>query len=410
MSMMPDIRIGFVPLLDSAILVSAVEKGFTHAEGLNVMLSREPSWSSVRDRLAVGSLDAAHMLAPMPIAANLGLFPLSPTLIAPIAMGLGGNAVTVSNALAQELAQARAGETLDAGLVGRALQQVVEVRRERGFPPLRFGVVYSFSSHNFELRYWLAACGIDPDADVEIVVLPPPQMPQALADGQIDGFCAGEPWNSAAVQRGAGHIATLKAHIWRSSPEKVLGVSQPWAEQNPQALDALLRALYRAALWCGDAANHAELAQLLSVRVGVEPQLLMAGLSGALDIAYGQRLQVDDFFLTSGRASTFPWQSHALWFYSQMVRWGYCSHVPEQVRIARDSYRPDLYRRALRALGAPLPGANLKVEGALVVPTPVGAANSALVLGPDGFFDGQIFDPDQIEDYIRAQARSLSRN
>lgn len=408
----PDMRIGFVPLLDSAILVSAVEKGFTRAEGLNVTLSREPSWSSVRDRLAVGSLDAAHMLAPMPIAANLGLFPLSPSLIAPIAMGLGGNAVTVSNALARELAQARAGETLDAGHVGHALQQVVSVRRERGLSPLRFGVVYSFSSHNFELRYWLAACGIDPDHDVEIVVLPPPQMPQALADGQIDGFCAGEPWNSAAVRRGAGHIATLKAHIWRSSPEKVLGVSQPWAEQNPQALDGLLRALYRAALWCGDAANHVELAHLLSTRsyLGVEPELLMGGLSGALEIAHGQRLQVDDFFLTAARAATFPWQSHALWFYSQMVRWGYCTHAPDHVRIARDSYRPDLYRRALRALGAPLPGANLKVEGALVVPTPVGAANSALVLGPDGFFDGHIFDPDQIEDYIRVQASDVSRN
>ncbi len=410
MSVMPDIRIGFVPLLDSAILVSAVEKGFTRQEGLNVILSREPSWSSVRDRLAVGNLDAAHMLAPMPIAANLGLFPLSPTLIAPIAMGLGGNAVTVSNALAQDLAQANAGETLDAGQVGVALQRVVEMRRESGLPPLRFGVVYSFSSHNFELRYWLAACGIDPDTDVEIVVLPPPHMPQALAEGQIDGFCAGEPWNSAAVQRGAGHIATLKAHIWRSSPEKVLGVSQPWAEQNPQALDAVLRALYRAALWCGDAANHMELAHLLSVAVGVEPKLLLAGLSGALHIAQGQRLQVDDFFLTATRAATFPWQSHALWFYSQMVRWCYCRHAPEQVRIARDSYRPDIYRRALRSLGAPLPGANLKVEGALVMPTPVGAANSALVLGPDGFFDGHIFDPDQIEDYMRAQAGDLFRN
>ncbi|MDQ0504089.1 CmpA/NrtA family ABC transporter substrate-binding protein [Xanthobacter agilis] len=400
-----DIRVGFVPLLDSAILVSAVVKGFAREEGLVVALRREPSWSSIRDRLAVGALDAAHILAPMPIAANLGLFPLSPSLIAPFAMGLGGNAVTVSNGVAHELEQAGAVETLDAGVVGRALKAVVVARRGRGLPALRFGVVYSFSGHNFELRFWLAACGIDPDRDVEIVVLPPPQMPAALADGQIDGFCAGEPWNTAAVRWGAGRLATVKARIWRSSPEKVLGVSRPWAEDNPAALDAFVRALYRAALWCADKGNHAELARILAAPrfLDVDPQLLMTGLTGAMEVAPGRIITVDDFFLTAAKAATFPWQSHALWFYSQMVRWGYCSHSPHNTLIARDSYRPDLYRRALRGLGAPLPGANLKVEGALLAPTPVGAANSSLVLGPDGFFDGHIFDPDRIDDYIREQ-------
>lgn len=400
-----DIRVGFVPLLDSAILVSAVVKGFTREEGLVVTLRREPSWASIRDRLAVGALDAAHILAPMPIAANLGLFPLSPSLIAPIAMGLGGNAVTVSSAVGQELEAAGAGDTLDAGVAGRALREVVVARRARGLAPLKFGVVYSFSGHNFELRFWLSACGIDPDRDVEIVVLPPPQMPGALAEGLIDGFCAGEPWNTAAVRSGAGRIATVKAKIWRSSPEKVLGVSRPWAQENAAALDAFLRALYRAALWCADKANHAELAQILALPrfINVDPALLMTGLTGAMEVAPGRTVQVDDFFLTAGKAATFPWQSHALWFYSQMVRWGFCSHSPHNALIARDSYRPDLYRRALRGLGAPLPGANLKVEGALLVPTPVGAANSSLVLGPDGFFDGHIFDPDRIDDYIRSQ-------
>ncbi|MFG1478923.1 CmpA/NrtA family ABC transporter substrate-binding protein [Xanthobacter sp. V4C-4] len=401
-----DIRVGFLPLLDSAILVAAVVKGFTREEGLMVRLSREPSWSSIRDRLAVGALDAAHILAPMPIAANLGLFPLSPTLLAPFAMGLGGNAVTVSTAVARELEAAGAGGTLDAGQVGRALKQVVAARRARGLPALRFGVVYSFSGHNFELRFWLAASGIDPDRDVEIVVLPPPQMPGALAGGQIDGFCAGEPWNTAAVRGRAGQIATVKAMIWRSSPEKVLGVSRPWADANPAALDAFLRGLYRAALWCGERGNQGELARILAAPrfLDVDPALLATGLSGAMEVAVGRIVQVDDFFLTASKAATFPWQSHALWFYSQMVRWGFCSHSPRNALIARDSYRPDLYRRALRGLGAPLPGANLKVEGALVRPTPVGAANSSLVLGPDGFFDGHIFDPDRIDDYIRAQA------
>ncbi|WP_238123070.1 MULTISPECIES: CmpA/NrtA family ABC transporter substrate-binding protein [unclassified Xanthobacter] len=400
-----DIRVGFVPLLDAAVLISAVAKGFTLEEGLLVQLNREPSWAGVRDRLAVGQLDAAHMLAPMPIAANLGLFPLSPSLIAPFAMGLGGNAVTVSTALARQLEDLGAEGTLDAGIVGSALKSAVALRRGQGLPPLRFGVVYSFSGHNFELRFWLAACGIDPDRDVEIVVLPPPQMPAALAEGRIDGFCAGEPWNTAAVRLGAGQIATVKAKIWRSSPEKVLGVARPWAEANPAALDAFLRALYRAALWCAEPANHQELARILGAPrfLDLDPSLLLPGLTGAMEVAPGRVIGVDDFFLTAAKAATFPWQSHALWFYSQMVRWGFCAHAPRNALIARDSYRPDLYRRALKGLGAPLPGANLKVEGALLTPTVVGAANKSLVLGPDGFFDGHIFDPDQIDAYIRAQ-------
>lgn len=405
MSQDQDIHVGFVPLLDAAILLCAVEKGFARDEGLAVKLSREPSWSSVRDRLAVGSLNAAHILAPMPIAANLGLFPLAPALVAPIAMGLGGNAVTVSRSVAQDLASAGAGDTIDAARVGRALREVVVARRARGLPPLRFGVVYPFSGHNFELRFWLAACGIEPDRDVEFVVLPPPRMPAALAAGRIDGFCAGEPWGTAAAHQGAGRIATVKASIWRSSPEKVLGVVKPWAEANPEALDALVRALYRAALWCAEPAHREELAALMAARtyLNVDPELLLPGLSGRIDVAPGWRVGVEDFFLTAAKAATFPWQSHALWFYSQMVRWGYCSHSPRNVQIARDSYRPDLYRRALGPLGAPLPGANLKVEGALTRPTPVGASASGLVLGPDGFFDGHIFDPDRIDEYIATQ-------
>lgn len=400
-----EITVGFLPLLDSAILIAAAEKGFARDERIEMKLVRETSWANIRDRVAVGHFQAAHMLAPMPIASNLGLSPLSVPLVAPMALGLGGNAVTVSVPLYEEMtAHGMAGD-LDPADAGRALKAVIAARgaAER----LRIAVVHPFSGHNYELRYWLAACGIDPERDAEIIVVPPPLMPDALASGNIDMCCVGEPWNSVAVSRASGRIVTVKARIWRNSPEKVLGVTARWAEANRDVLDALLRALYRAAEWCGRSENAEELATILSRPqwLDIDGKLLLGCLTGALATRPDHIVQVDDFFIRHEKAATFPWQSHALWFYSQMVRWGQCRHSPQNAAIARDSYRPDIYRRALKSLPAPLPGANLKVEGALSKPQHVGASKAGLVLGPDGFFDGRIFDPDAIDAYIAGQSQ-----
>jgi hypothetical protein len=221
----------------------------------------------------------------------------------------------------------------------------------------------------------------------------------------LDGFCAGEPWNTAAVLLGHGRIATVKAKIWRSSPEKVLGADARWGEANAEALSALLRAIHHAAQWCAEPANHAELAGIMSAPayVGRPAEWMLPALSGHLGTAVDSLVDVDDFFVPQAKAATFPWKSHALWFYSQMVRWGQVEHSAANAAIARDTYRPDLYRTALKPLGAALPGANAKVEGALPVPTPVGSAGASLVLGPDGFFDGGLFDPDDLDGYIAAQ-------
>jgi NitT/TauT family transport system ATP-binding protein len=399
-----EIVAGFMPLLDSAILVAAKEKGFAAEEGIDLRLVRETSWASIRDRMAVGHFQVAHQLAPMPIAANLGLTPLAARTIAPIALGLGGNAVTVSNALWARMADCGARPDLDPAGAGRALKEVVAQDRDRG-NTLKFAVVHPFSGHNYELRYWLAACGIDPDRGIEIVFVPPPLMADALASGTIDGFCVGEPWSTAAAATDAGHIATVKATIWRSSPEKVLGVAADWAEQAPDALAALLRALCRAAQWCGTPANHRELATLLAGAPYIDRPVewLLRGLSGDLDVGGGEIKHLDEFFVPFAKAATFPWKSHALWFYSQMVRWGQVAHTKENADIARETYRPDLYRSALKPLGVALPSANAKVEGALQAPTPVGSAGASLTLGPDGFFDGTLFDPDNLDAYIAAQ-------
>ncbi len=395
------ISAGFLPLLDSLLLVVASEKGFAAAEGVALSLSRETSWANVRDRVAVGHFDVAHMLAPMPVAAALGLTPIAEPVLAPMALGLGGNAVTVSNVLWEQMADAGATSDFDARRSGAALAQIVA----RGGKTLTFGVVHPYSGHNYELRYWLMSSGVNPDRDVEIVVLPPSLLPDALGKGAIDGYCVGEPWNSAAVAAGTGQIATVKAAVWRSSPEKVLGAGGTWAANNPDALAALLRALYRASEWSTRPENHAEAAAILArpEYIGLAAPLVERGLTGQVASASGADRLVADFFIPHARAATFPWTSHALWFYSQMVRWGHVEHSTDNARRAAESYRPDLYRAAIAPLGVPVPSANAKVEGALTSPTPVGVSRGTLSLGPDGFFDGQMFDPALLEAYIASQ-------
>jgi NitT/TauT family transport system ATP-binding protein len=207
--------------------------------------------------------------------------------------------------------------------------------------------------------------------------------------------------------QGRGRIATVKAAIWRSSPEKVLSAGAKWANDNPEALAALLRALCRSAQWCAEPANRSELAHILSDKayLGRPAEWMLHGLTGELDAGGGDIRRAEDFFVPFAKAATFPWKSHALWFYSQMVRWGQVAHTADNTKIARETYRPDLYRAALKPLGVALPVANAKVEGALKAPTPVGSAGASLTLGPDGFFDGGLFDPDMLDAYIAGQTR-----
>lgn len=400
-----ELTIGYVPLLDAAILIAAEEKGFAEEEGLTLNLVRESSWANIRDRVAIGHFDAAHMLAPLPIAANLGLTPLDVKMIAPMSLGLGGNAITVSNALWSEMEQSGAPANGEAAGAGRALKAVIAARAERGERPLRFAVVHSESGHNYELRYWMAASGVDPDKDVEILIVPPPFQPDALEARRTDGYCVGEPYNSVAVARGVGRIATTKASIWQLSPEKVLGTRAQWAERYPERLGALLRAVTRAARWCGMPENREELATLLGRpdRINVDPALLLRPLTGEMRLDDTTGVDIPEFFVPFSHAANFPWTSHALWFYAQMVRWGQVTHTEENAARAAATYRPDIYRTALGGMAVPLPSASAKVEGAFDKPTAVGASGGKLFLGPDPFFDNRPFDPDRLDDYIAAQ-------
>ncbi|HEY6644621.1 CmpA/NrtA family ABC transporter substrate-binding protein [Povalibacter sp.] len=380
--------VGFIPLLDCAPLVAAVEKGFADEEGIDLTLVRETSWANIRDRVVVGHFDAAHMLGPMTVASTLGIGHLRVPMVAPLSLGLGGNAITVSQPLWQQMQKAGAAAGANPLLQGQALHDVVMERQRGNEAQLTFAMVYPFSCHNYELRYWLSAVGIDPDHDVRLVVLPPPLLVDALREGHIDGFCAGEPWNSLAVSVGVGSIIATTTAIWRLSPEKALGCRREWAERFPERIAALIRALYRSSEWCEQPDNREELARLLSESkyVGAPAHILQGGLSGNLTLVPGSEPQsIENFYLPSRHFATFPWISHALWFYSQMVRWKQIEFSSADLEAVHATYRPDLYRAALAPLNVPMPDHDSKAEG----------------LHPsDGFFDGRVFDAARLREYL----------
>lgn len=340
------VRAGFIPLVDCAPLAVAREKGFAAAHGIDLQLFKEVSWANIRDRINVGQFDVAHMLAGMPIAANLGIGHVKVSMIAPMALGAGGNAITVGQPLYDELIR-NGLELLDRPYdpmrVGAALRGAVARRHAQGQEPLTFAMVFPFSNHNYQLRYWMAAAGIDPDLDVRLVVIPPPYMVQSLQDGQIDGFCVGEPWNSLAAGQGVGHVLLAGTQVWPAGPEKVLGVRTSWADANADTLAALLRTLHQAAQWADDPSHRSEVAEILATPAYLDiptPPILQA-------------LQGDLRFGAADRASVACEQ--ALWLYAQMVRWGQTDFSQGGAQVACETYRPDLLAAALGAPQAQTP-------------------------------------------------------
>src|SRR3984957_18654455 len=256
--------IGFISPRDPAALIVAVDKGFAAAEGLDVTLVREVSWSNVRDKLNIGLFDAAHLLAPVAIASSLGLGHVKVPIAAPCNLGLNGNAITVSPALHAAIMGELSRDRFDPMATAQALARGVAARRKRGAGPLIFGMTFPFSTHNYQLRFWMAAGGVDPDEDVHLVVLPPPYMVDSLANGQVDAFCVGAPWNSIAVDRGVGFILHFVSDILVRAAEKVLAVRQSWSEKNPQVLAALVRAAFHAAEFIEQPQNRSEVARILA--------------------------------------------------------------------------------------------------------------------------------------------------
>ena len=393
------VRAAFLPLTDSAVLIAACEKGFTQDAGIALELVRTESWATLRDRLLYGHVQAAHMLAPLAVAVTLGLSQQPAPLAAPFKLNVNGNAAVMSPEFAAALEPDIATRLDDPLATAHDFAAAIGLYRRK---PI-IGIVHRFSSHALMLRYWLASGGIDPDRDVVLRVLPPSLMVEAMRLGEIDGFIAGDPWPAAAIEEGLGEAVAVGARIWRRGVEKVLVFRQDWLEQNDELVDRLLVALSQAAAWCDNPTHRAELAELLSRPgyVGQPASLIERSLSGTFVPRKGAPpITMDDFLIYHREAAAFPWRSQALWIYSQFVRWGHVVPSGAAREAAGAVFRSDIYRRALAGSGAAMPGASMKLEGAVLAPTGVGTHVGALTLGPDRFFDGRVFDPDAIEDYL----------
>jgi nitrate/nitrite transport system substrate-binding protein len=396
------LTVGMVPLVDCAPLVIAKEKGFFSKNGLDVSLSREVSWANIRDKLAIGALDAAQMLAPMPIASSLGIDAVRKATVTAFTMGLNGNAITVSNALYEQMMLADAEAMASPLTCGRALKKVIS--QQKTDKPLRFAMVFPVSTHNYQIRYWLASSCIDPDKDVHLTVIPPVHMVANLEAGLIDGYCVGEPWNSVAVAKGIGRAIVSSYDIWNNSPEKVLGVNGDWAEKHPNTHLAMIVSLLEAAQWIDIPENRREVTEILSrpeyidIPVDILRMSMMDTANDAPDCNVFYRY-----------AANYPWHSHALWFISQMIRWGQITHPLDALQVVKEVYRPDIYRKACCYLGLDAPDQDMKQEGIHGEAWQLGMTSGDITLGSDRFIDGRVFNPERLAEYLEnTQIHSMS--
>ncbi|MGL4236709.1 ABC transporter substrate-binding protein [Tabrizicola sp.] len=382
------LRLGFLPLVDAAPLIVAGAMGFAEEEGLTLELVSAPSWAALRDLLARGEVAAAQMLAPVPVALALGLGGPARLEVLSV-LNLGGNVFGLSLGLASRLREAGHGFGLDdARAAGEALLAVAG-------PGLRIGVPFAFSMHHELVRYWLEGLGRPLPEGLEIVTVPPPVMPDALAAGEVDAFCVGEPRGSVAVDRGAGVLLLPTSAIWAAAPEKVLAARAGWAEAEPDLSGQLIRAIWRAARWLGQRANLSVASEILAVpgRLGVSAEVIERSLTGRLVISPdGMERQVPGFLRFHDGAAGFPWRSQAAWIGARLAARHGLDPVAAQDTAAA-VFRSDLYRLHLGPAGADLPAASAKVEGSLAQPTPVASSRGKLILPPDRFYDAQVFDP-----------------
>jgi ABC-type nitrate/sulfonate/bicarbonate transport system substrate-binding protein len=382
------LRLGYVPLTDAAPLLVASHKGWFARHGLRVELTRLAAWSSIRDRVMFGAIDGAQMLAPMPLAPDLGE---ASDLRVVATLGRNGNTVTLGEALLAEIAAAAPARAPEFPLPATALAAALAARRTAGRPPPTIAVVYPFSSHNYLLRYWLATGGIDADRDVRLVVVPPPLVADALAEGEIDGFCAGEPWGSRAVDLRAGRIVLTSADIWRNHPEKVLAFPATVLARDPGAVVACIAALIEAARWLDMPEHQPEAAALLCAHAfdTVPPELVLPGLRGMMQLAPDAAPTAVAPLSFHRHAATFPFRSQGAWWQGQMRRWGHAASGGVE-----DIWCSTFWRRAAGQLGEAQPLRDGKTEGGHDDTWQLPATAGTLDMPADRFIDGARFtDP-----------------
>ena len=386
------LNVGFMALVDSAPIIIAQELGFAKQEGLELVLKKAPSWSTLRDMLVLGQIEAAQMLAPVPVAMSMGLGGAT-RLDALSILSTNGTVIGVSTALAEQMrANGYHFDFKNAESAGRALIAAATGK-------LRLGVPFPFSMHAELLYYWLNALGLPAPQSVEIHTVPPALMAEAIANGEIDAFCVGEPWGSIAVDNGVGELLIPGAAIWGFAPEKVLAARHEWVESEPELSSRLIRAIWRAGRWLDDPNNHLTASEILSrpEYINVPSEIIDRALSGHIVInGRGDERQLDNFVAFHRGAAGFPWASQASWIASQLAtRLGLDKSAI--TKASNNIFRSDLYRIALSDESADLPTASSKVEGQLKTRTAVSSASGRLFLEADQFFDSRIFDPNTVD-------------
>jgi len=405
----PVLKLGFIKLTDMAPLAIAKEKGFFAEEGLNVTLEPQANWKVLLDGVIGGQLDGAHMLAGQPLAATIGLGTKA-ELIAPLSLDLNGNAITLSNKvwgmIAPALPQGPDGKVLHP-ISAAALKPVVEDFRAKG-KPFKMAMVFPVSTHNYELRYWLAAGGLNPGyytpgdvggtvgADVQLSVTPPPQMPATLEAGTIEGYAVGEPWNQAAVQKKIGVPVITDEDIWHLNPEKVLGLRKDFADKYPKTTAALIRAIIKAQQWLDaeGGKNRAEAVKILSQPnyVGADAKVIAASMTGNFTYAPGDTRPAPDFNIFFRENAGYPFYSDAIWYLTQMRRWGQIAEDKTDewyLSTAKAVYRPDLYMAAAKPLAD---------KG--VIPADSLPQTDGFKAPQSGFIDGKTYDGHKPNAYL----------
>lgn len=364
------LKFGFIKLTDCAPIVIAKEKGFFEEEGLQVDVEAQPNWKTLLDRVINGELDGAHMLSGQPIAATIG-FGTKAHIITAFTMDLNGNGITVSNGIWEQMQQNEprlADPQPSHPITADSLRPIVDERKASG-ELLKMGMVFPVSTHNYEIRYWLAAAGIHPgmytetdkvgetNAEVLLSVTPPPMMPTVLEAGNIQGYCVGEPWNQQAVAKGIGVPVTTNYDVWKNNPEKVFGVTKKWNDDNPNTHLAVVKALIRAGKWLdatdesGNLVNREEACRILAQPnyVGADYDVIKNSMTGFFFFQKTDKRPMPDFNVFFKYHCTYPWYSDGVWFLTQMRRWGQITEAKPADwyhETVKTIYRPDVYRKA----------------------------------------------------------------
>jgi nitrate/nitrite transport system substrate-binding protein len=364
-----DMRFGIIALTDNSPIVIAHEKGLFKKYGINSTVAKGANWAAIRDSLSNGDNHATHMLTGMPIASTMGLLgsPKKPMVI-PWMLNRNGQSITLATKFKGKV-QADP----------KALLPFVNEAKAAG-TPLTFAMTFPPGTHAMWIRYWLAAGGINPDKDITLIVIPPPQMVANMKVGKMDGFCVGEPWNARAIADGIGYTAINTQDIWKDHPEKVCAFTAEFADKNPRTVKAVLKALHEASVWLDDMKNRPEQADIVSkpTYINCPKELILGRMQGHYDFGDGRKKEDPNYMIFSNRNANYPQPKYAVWWLTQFRRWGMVPSAPDYKGVAKEVMRTDLYEAAMKEIGVKHGGLDNK---------------------PETLFDGVTFNPAKPEEY-----------